>query len=623
MKKNIAILIGFIALQINIKAQSSYKSFITKTPLAAVINMSDKDEDYDPKLMLINAAHPLPATTYNLNKQMLDVKHFESIQNYNGKSVNGLNKTAVPQPVQLKGFKANITQGTPNDNDIAVSNAGIICSVVNTNMNILNDTGKVLSSRTLSSIAKGITNLNRTYDPRVIYDPESDRFILVFMQGSTSKDTRIIVGFSQTNDPALNWNFYTIRGNLFGDSSWSDYPIISISNHELFLTVNRLKDNTYWKNGFIESFIWQMDKDNGYKGDSLNQKVYYDIKYNNKPIWSICPAKGGSKLYGPTMQFFSVRPDQLWNDTVFVHEITNTIKSGKAELKLRVAKADNHYGLQPNAFQPNGKKLQTNDARILSAMYENGIFYMVGNSVDARYNAAGFYLITIDNYWSKDLLNAKLQIISSDTMDYGYPSIAYCGGGLGDNSAMITCSHVSPRTFPGNSLVYVDRNLNPSTPAIMKLGESNILLIGDSVERWGDYSGIQRKYNDLGKVFYNGSFGYNNDNRTWVGISKNMDAKLGNEDLNRLRNQQLNDVSIYPIPAKEYVNIDFTNEEKKVLNFVLIDMQGKETLLLTERAKAGLNRFVFNALNLNNGYYQLVIKDGETVVHSKKIMVAH
>jgi hypothetical protein len=585
--------------------------------------MSNQDEDFDPKLMLIKAANPLPATTYHLNKQMLDAKHFESMQNYNGKSVNTLNKTAVPQPVQLKGFKANITQGTPNDNDIAVSNAGIICSVVNTNMNILNDTGKVLSSRTLSSIAKGITNLNRTYDPRVIYDPEADRFILVFMQGSTSKDTRIIVGFSQTNDPALNWNFYTIRGNLFGDSSWSDYPIISISNNELFLTVNRLKDNTYWKNGFIESFIWQMDKDNGYKGDTLNQKVYYDIKYNNKPIWSICPAKGGSKSYGPAMQFFSVRPDQLWNDTVFVHEITNTIKSGKAELKLRVAKADNHYGLQPNAFQPNGKKLQTNDARILSAMYENGIFYMVGNSVDARYNAAGFYLITIDNYWSNDSLNAKLQIISSDTMDYGYPSIAYCGEGLGDNSAMITCSHVSPRTFPGNSLVYVDRNLNPSTPAIMKLGESNILLIGDTLERWGDYSGIQRKYNDRGKVFYNGSFGYNNDNRTWVGISKNTDAKLGNEDLILLRNQQLNDVSIYPVPAKEYVNIDFTNEEKKVLNFVLLDMQGKETLLLSERAKAGLNRFVFNALNLNNGNYQLIIKDGETVVHSKKIMVAH
>jgi hypothetical protein len=74
------------------------------------------------------------------------------------------------------------------------------------------------------------------------------------------------------------------------------------------------------------------------------------------------------------MFLFSVRPDQLWNDTVFVHEITNTIKSGKAELKTKLVVADNHYGLQPNAFQPNGKKLQTNDARVLSAMYENGIF---------------------------------------------------------------------------------------------------------------------------------------------------------------------------------------------------------------------------------------------------------
>jgi hypothetical protein len=307
MKKNITFLISFLVFLINVKAQSSYKSITTKTPLAAVINMSDKDEDFDPKLLLLKAANPLPATTYNLNKRMLDAKHFESLQNDNGKSENNLNKTAVPQPVQLKGFKANITQGTPNDNDIAVSNAGIICSVVNTNMNILNDTGKVLSSRTLSSIAKGITNLNRTYDPRIMYDPEADRFIFVFMQGSTSNDTRIIVGFSQTNNPALNWNFYTIPGNILGDSSWSDYPIISISNNELFLTVNRLKDNTYWKNGFIESFIWQMDKDNGYKGDTLNQKVYYDIKYNNNTFDLDYYSHNSKKIANEIIRVFKLR----------------------------------------------------------------------------------------------------------------------------------------------------------------------------------------------------------------------------------------------------------------------------------------------------------------------------
>jgi hypothetical protein len=619
MKKNILLAI-ILFLVFTANAQFTYNTNDYKLPLSTVINMSDNDEDFDPKLILLKSSSPKPVTAFNLNKQQLDEKHYETILNYNGKSKNVLNKTGVALPTQLKGFKANITQGTPNDNDVAVSNAGIICSVVNTNMNIVNDTGRVLSARTLSSIAKGITNLNRTYDPRVIYDPEADRFILVFMQGSTSKDTRIIVGFSQTNDPSLNWNFYTIPGNILGDSSWSDYPIISITKNELFLTINRLKDNTYWKNGFIESYIWQMDKDNGYKGDTLNQKVYFDIKYNNKPIWSICPAKGGSKSYGPNMFLFSVRPDQLWNDTVFVHEITNTIKSGKAELKTKLVVADNHYGLQPNAFQPNGKKLQTNDARVLSAMYENGIFYLVGNSVDARYNAAGFYLITIDNYWGPNALKAKLQIISSDTMDYGYPSIAYCGGGIGDNSAMITCSHVSPRTFPGTSLVYVDKYLNPSTPAIMKAGESNILLIGDSVERWGDYTGIQRKYNELGKVFFNGSYALNNDNRTWIGISKNADTKLNFQDT---KNNVKQEISIYPLPAKDYITVDFEIEARKVLTFSIIDMQGKEIPLHTEYAKAGLNRFTFNALNLNNGFYQLIIKEGETLLQSKKIMVTH
>ena len=223
MKNKIILLVLLLNIALNINAQFSYKSIDTKTPLAAVISMNEIDEDFDPKLMLIKAANPKPATAFNLNKQLLDQKHYDEILNYKGTSIIKLNKGNVTPPVQIRGFKANVTQSTPNDNDIAVSNNGTICSVVNTNMNILNDTGKIISARTLQSIAKGINNLNRTFDPRVMYDPEADKFILVFMQGSSSKDTRIIIGFSQTNNPALNWNFYTIPGNIFGRgrSGWT------------------------------------------------------------------------------------------------------------------------------------------------------------------------------------------------------------------------------------------------------------------------------------------------------------------------------------------------------------------------------------------------------------------
>ncbi len=619
MKKIKVLVLMTLVFTVTVKAQFSYSTINNKTALGEVVNFSEKGVEYDASLMLIKAAHPSPATPFKLDKAMLDAKHLQSLNNTN--TPKSLGKADVPQPIPLRSFRGNaVTQSTPNDNDIAISNAGIILSAVNTNINILNDTGRSIASKTLQSLPKNISNLNRTYDPRVLYDPEMDRFILVFMQGSTSRDTRIIVGFSQSNDPNLLWNFYTIPGNIFGDSSWSDYPIISISNNELFLTVNRLKDNTYWKNGFIESFIWQMDKDNGYKGDTLNQKVYYNIKYNDKPIWSICPAKGGAKSYGPNMFFFSVRPDQLWNDTVFVHEVTNTIKSGKAALKLTVLKADKHYGLQPNAFQPNGKKLQTNDARILSAMAENGIFYLVGNCVNNIYNSAGFYLITIEDFFTNKPVRTKLKVISSDTMDYGYPSIAYCGGGYGDNSAMITCSHVSPRSFAGTSLVYVDRDLNPSVPLIIKPGESNLLLIGDSVERWGDYTGIQLKYNEKGKVIFNGSYMVNNDNKTWIGIAKNPDTKLNTPEKELPTGSNF---AVYPVPTKELMHIDFSMAEKKLVHFVLVDMQGKETTLLIDNAKAGINRFTFNTSDLAKGIYQLLVKNGETAIYTQKIVVAH
>lgn len=606
------------------KGQFTYKSNAINTARIAVIDLSISEPEYDPKLKLIQS-NPQPIT--NLDKLKLQLDEIRKVKLNPTNTKSSLGKAGAPLPIQLKGWPANYTQGTPNDNDIAISNNGIIATSVNTNIRFYNDTGMYLSGKSLSSIArhfiskKDTSALNRTFDPRVIYDPEQDRFILVFMQGSSSVDTRIVVGFTQTNDPTKLWNFYIIPGNITGDSSWSDYPIISITKDELFITVNRLKDDTYWKNGFIESYVWQVDKIKGYNGDSLFKKVYYDIKYNGNAIWSMCPAKGGSKSYGPGLSLFSVKPDKLINDSIFVNDITNTIASGKAEMKLKILRTNKSYGLQPNAIQPNGRKLQTNDSRVLSAMYENGIFYLVGNCIDTSTYSTGFYLITIEDYWK---INPKtnLQLFSSDTMDFGYPSIAYCGGGVGDNSAIITFSHVSPKSFPGTSLAYVARDLTMSNPAIMKAGESVIslgIVVGDTINRWGDYTGIQRKYNELGVVYFSGSYGFNNNNLTWVGKAKSQDARLAIDNATNKNS----DLTIFPIPASEYVFVNFEVPEKIQVYFELIDMQGKKIPLLRDTAKSGLNSFSFNTADIANGIYLLNIFKNENIISSKKIVVSH
>lgn len=611
------LLIGF-TVHAHAQQTFSYQSENHTTPLSCTINLSEPHKDYDPRLQLIQSASPAPATLFHQHKQMLDRLRSEKVKKGQTQT---LAKSAPPSPTVLTNFAGNITQGTPNDNDLAISDSGMIVSVVNQNLLFFNSIGTQVGGATLAVFGRKLGTLNRTYDPRVVYDPDADRFIAVFLQGSTSADTRIVTAFSKTNDPTKEWNVYAISGNTFGDSSWSDYPILSISKGELFITVNRLKDNTDWKDGFIESLIWQVNKTQGYAGDTLYQKLYKDIRFNNKPIWSVCPVKGGSALYGPNMYFLSVRPSALQNDTVFLHEITNTIASGAAQLTTTVLKADKPYGLQPNAIQPNGKKLQTNDARILSAMIENEMIHYVANCIDTTYFSPGVYYGRIKTFkWPGQTPQINGTIIGYDSLDIGYPSVSYIGGGLTDHSALITFSHVSPVHFPGTSVVYVDRDGNISAPVFVKTGLSSISLLADSVDRWGDYTGNQRKYNESGVCWINGSFGMNSGNRTWIAKIKSNDVRLATPEQQTTKHQ----LAVYPNPSANYLNIDFNIEHTTLLTFEIWDIKGQLVdVLLHDKAKAGLNRFSFNTSYLANGTYLLMIKNDETIIETRKILVHH
>lgn len=618
MKIILVSLLLIFSLQGKSQIGFTYQTSNHKLPLAKTIDFATQIADYDPKLVLIERAAPEPLNETKLKKRDLDSKRVDWL-NTHQKTKLYYQKTTAPSPSLLTNFNGNVTQGTPNDNDVAISNGGRIVSVVNQNLYIYNDSGKFLLSRSLATFANVLGQLNRTFDPRVIYDPISDKFILVFLQGSTSADTRIIVAFSKTNLPEGAWNFYTIPGNVTGESAWSDYPIISLSESELFITVNLVKDNTPWQEGFVTSYIWQMNKQNGYAGDSLSQKLYRDIKYNNQSIWNVCPVKGGSKNQGNSMWFLSQRPSSFNNDTVFLHQITNTLTSGTAELKQTLLRTNTPYGLQPNAIQPNGKKLQTNDARILSACYENGFIHYVGNTINQANFAPSVYYGTVSNVWgTQPSISGK--IISYDTMDIGYPSIAYMGGGSGDNSMLINFSHVSPTLFPGMSVVYVDRLGNISAPLMVKNGLSSIEILSDSVNRWGDYSGNQTKYNELGVCWINGSYGITGQNRTWIAKIKSNDPILSNKD------QWLteSEITYYPNPTSEFVTIDFDISSAQTITFSLLDITGKLVApLLTDKTKPGKNRFSINTGSLPSGNYFIQLTNNGNIIDTHKISVLH
>lgn len=620
---NKLLLAGFLmvyALIANAQQEKfTYNVINLNTPLSARFTFSEVEELPAAKIIHLQA-EPKPLNPQQTIKAKLTAKHLMQNKHLNIVEPTQLNKNNATPPEVLRSFAANISQGTPNDNDVAVSNNNIVASCVNTNINFYNDTGRFIWGRLLSALTNKLGQLNRTYDPRVIYDPIEDKFILVFLQGTSSADTRIIVGFSTDTDPSKPWNFYQIPGNVTGDSSWSDYPIISISKSDLFITVNRLKDNTFWKDGFIESYIWQVNKANGFAGDTLRQRVYNNIRFNNNPIWSVCPTRYSNAFDKDEMFFLSVRPDQPENDTLFLHRIDQSLSSGNATLTTRVLKTPVKYGLQPNALMPSGQLLQTNDARVLSAMVVNGVIYFTGNTIDFTKTAPAIYFGTIENTWTNNPL-VKMQIISYDSMDIGYPSIAYCGSGLaGDHRSMITFSHSSRRHFPGTSVVYVDRNFNVSPPVFVRQGLNSINVLADTIERWGDYTGIQTKYNEKGICWLSGNFGdASGSNRTVVARVKATDLTLGSKQIVK----EVHSV-LYPNPVVNYATVEFSVNSRMTITVEVGSIDGKYLKdILVDIAKPGLNQLRIATESLPNGTYFVNLKSNEGIIKTHKFVVVH
>ncbi|MFT7591312.1 MAG: hypothetical protein ACI9UJ_001235, partial [bacterium] len=477
------------------------------TAKVKTISFSEIGED-QPKVYLVKEEAPEPWSTTDALKARLDAKRNRRFEQKRNKYQETSDSIIPNVNASFVGLTA--VPGIPNDNNMAISNDGKIISVVNSSLSILEENGAYVRYYSLERIVDGqLPNLNRTYDPKVAYDPIADRFILVFLQGSTSADTRIIVGFTVTNDPEGDWNFYAVDGNPFTGTTWSDYPIIGLSKDDLFVTVNVLRDGESWQEGFTQSVIWQIDKASGYAGnDTIYEDLWYDLKYNDKPLWSICAVQGGSEFTSPNMHFLSVRPGDQANDSVFLHEITDTRLSGNASYNLRVLQSNKLYGVPPSAYQPDSKNvLQTNDTRVLSAISEAGHIQYVQSTVIPETGVPGVFHGFVDVETGK----IEVNYITSDTMEYAYPSIAFAGNAEFPHASVITFSHSSELHFPGTSAVLHNRVIGEKSifsPVVpIKLGELSIDRLTDSMERWGDYTGIQAKYNEEGVVWMSGSYG--------------------------------------------------------------------------------------------------------------------
>lgn len=529
-------------------------------------------------------------------------------------------------------FGNDFSLSTPCDNDMAISDSGFIVSVTNTNIYYKNlKGGPFLYSKQLGSFTAPVNNLHQEFDPKVIYDPVRDRFVIVCLVGNVDSTSKIIVGFSKTNQGNGQYNLYVFPGDALNNGLWSDYPMIAMTENELFLSVNLLYNDSSWQAGFVETVVWQIKKDSGYAGANLPNVLHSNIKYNGKALRNLCPVKGGSKFYKPNMYFLSNRNFASQNDSVFLVNITDTIGAPAGTLTVKALKSNQPYAFPSNARQTvSTQSLATNDSRNLGAYYENNKIHYVHNTNHPVNNRPTVYYGVIDDP-SSSAPTVQGYIIDNDTMDFGYPNISYAGDTATDHTSIITFDHVSDVVNPGVSAIKADGNGNFSKILRIKNGAAHVNVLTSGLERWGDYSGSQRRYNNPGEVWMSGYYGYNsqypNTHGAWI-AQLGADSMVFYVDSSALyvevkeEHNKVVSSNVFPNPTRDVFTVEFSLKEPEYLVFELYDIQGKLVqILLRDWIKGKENVFSFKTLDLEKGVYFLRVRGNKNTRLEEKIII--
>ena len=580
----------------------------------ATIVMSEETEDWDIHLQHLEAPKPgVSGLRAELHRKKLEI-----MERYPAISSGAQRAATSPAPAVGANFEGNAFSGVPNDNDMAVSNDSIIVSVTNSRIHMFNSvTQEQVLYRSLGNLSQPLGVTGSKFDPKVIYDPTNDRFVIIYLSGYTWETSNIILGFSKTADPTGEWNLYSLPGNPLVNESWADYPVVGISGKDLYIGINTFLNGSSNNSGFVESCLWQVGLKEGYIGFDIVTKYYSDILPGSKAIFNVTPIQDGAAPSGENMFLVSNRATDVENDTIFLLEVTGRVTDPNTHLIVRKIRADVPYVLPVPAKQAGNHWFDTNDNRILGGYTLNNRLHFVQSCTDPSTGTSAIYYGVIDGHEGSNP-TATSRIYSDPSLYYGYPNIGWCGLNGNDEQSIINFNHSSETKFAGFSAIHVNGNLEASDRAEIKSGLGFVNVMQDSLERWGDYSGSQRLYDEVGTIWAVGSFGSaSNGHGTWISKLTAPDLATG---ITEISSNNIHSV-VYPNPFINQLEVTFELQESALLRLELFDVQGRSVrLLLEDRINAGKNSLSFNGSFLAPGTYFLNAYSAENLVFSKKVM---
>ncbi len=393
--------------------------------------------------------------------------------------------TAPSLPTKLTDFEGiSCTGWYPPDPIIAVGPNHIVVAV-NSSFSIYAKDGTYLYGTTFSSWFSNVSPPGMIFDPKVAYDYNAGRWIILTAAKSSSQSSYII-SVSDDSDPTGNWWNWNLDATLDGSTittNWADYPQLGFdSSFGVYLTSNQFS----FSGGFQYAKIRVLQKSELYWVGSGGSIHWYDF-YNGTNA-------NGSAVYTwqPVETIDSASYEYIVN--------TNSSGAGDAVTLWQMTKAwppslsqvntisIGSFSAPPDAVQLGGSNpIDTGDARLLNGSFQNGCIYTVFSE---GYNwgsgtVSAIRFLKIDPSNTSPVLNYTF---GGDGYYYFYPAIYQ------DSSDDIFLIFNRSSSSEYVSVRYTVKTTSDSffrDSSLLKAGEAYYVYL-DSYgrNRWGDYNGV-------------------------------------------------------------------------------------------------------------------------------------
>jgi hypothetical protein len=356
--------------------------------------------------------------------------------------------------------------------------------------------------RRLRSLDNALPGGVDDFDPKVIYDPYRQTFVLVFASASNTQSFVSVVVIPEGSEGTPgNWCVLHMSGDQVGNNGkqFADYPMIGFTQDKVTLTTNQFD---YDEAPFIGGFQYVQVL-------SIGKGALYDCSVPVVPIKVFSRGQtrdpDGSRAFTivPTISFGGAPTTQFMTSMDFNGAVGRLIlwrlKTFNGVLKLtRVSLGGGpmsypRWGRQCGSISGLNDNWDTGDLRLTSAFWDGGLGRLYTTTAIGG-NVGGGAAESVIRWWEIDTASklpdsrvTRKGIVGAGARDLAWPSIATDGAGklwvnyarAGASECLSAYASVIQPGATGHAFVPI------------RAGDGRYEY-APGVERWGDYTAISR-----------------------------------------------------------------------------------------------------------------------------------